>query len=73
MKKDNVECIKSDCQFYREHNFRISYFLCILINESFQKNSVLKCAIPDVIENTKKQVDTLSKYYENVVKGKIEN
>ncbi len=73
MKKDNVDCIKSDCQFCKEHDFRVSYFTCMLTNKSFAKDSVLKCAIPDVIENTKKQVDPLSKYYQNVVKGKIEN
>ena len=51
-----MKCIKEDCCYYREHDFRSSYFICSLIfaGKAFLKANNMDCIIDREIQALKK-------------------
>ena len=59
-----MKCIKEKCKYYKENDYRASYFDCTVSMglNTFKKDSDIDCIIDEVIEDIKFRYDYLSSY-----------
>lgn len=62
-------CLKEKCDYCVEHDFRISYYVCLLSSDSlsFKKTSNIKCIVDKRIEEIENELAKLISIKEKLI------
>ena len=63
-----MKCIKDKCEFYSEHEFCVSYFVCGLLvkGRAFLKDKHTDCIVDEEIGSVETYINGLEKLKHNV-------
>lgn len=56
-----MKCIKEKCEYYMEHDFRLSFSVCELDGRTFKKESDINCFAENYIKYLENQKEIVQK------------